>query len=154
MKNAADIARMMQNLRIVLVQTNFPENIGMAARASSNFGHSPLFLAEPRRWNYDKALPLATSQGQPLLDSITVTDSVKDAVAPCTFVVGTTARTLRFRELRFCSHVTLLGQTLLGSSSVQFSHSVVSNSLRPMDCSMPGLPVHHQLPELTQTHVH
>ena len=25
---------------------------------------------------------------------------------------------------------------------------------KPMDCSMPGLPVHHQLPELAQTHVH
>ena len=24
----------------------------------------------------------------------------------------------------------------------------------PMDCTMPGLPVHHQLPELTQTQVH
>ena len=24
----------------------------------------------------------------------------------------------------------------------------------PMDCSMPGFPVHHQLPELNQTHVH
>ena len=24
----------------------------------------------------------------------------------------------------------------------------------PMDCSMPGFPVHHQLPELTQTHIH
>ena len=24
----------------------------------------------------------------------------------------------------------------------------------PMDCRMPGFPVHHQLPELTQTHVH
>ena len=24
----------------------------------------------------------------------------------------------------------------------------------PLDCSRPGLPVHHQLPELTQTHVH
>ena len=24
----------------------------------------------------------------------------------------------------------------------------------PMNCSMPGLPVHHQLPELAQTHVH
>ena len=24
----------------------------------------------------------------------------------------------------------------------------------PMDCSMPGVPVHHQLPELAQTHVH
>ena len=24
----------------------------------------------------------------------------------------------------------------------------------PMDCSMPDFPVHHQLPDLTQTHVH
>ena len=24
----------------------------------------------------------------------------------------------------------------------------------PMDCSTPGFPIHHQLPELTQTHVH
>ena len=24
----------------------------------------------------------------------------------------------------------------------------------PMDCSMPGLPVHHELQELTQTHIH
>ena len=35
--------------------------------------------------------------------------------------------------------------------SVQFSGSVVSDSL---DCSTPGLPVHQQLPELTQIHVH
>ena len=26
--------------------------------------------------------------------------------------------------------------------------------MTPMDCSTPGFPVHHQLPELTQTHVH
>jgi len=38
-------------------------------------------------------------------------------------------------------------------SSVQFSCSVMSYS-DPMDCSTPGLPVHHQLPELFQTHVH
>ena len=38
--------------------------------------------------------------------------------------------------------------------SVQFSHSVVSDSLQPMDCRTPGLPVHHQLLEFTQTHVH
>ena len=36
----------------------------------------------------------------------------------------------------------------------QFSCSVMSDSLQPMDCSTPGSPVHHQLPELTQTHVH
>ena len=29
-----------------------------------------------------------------------------------------------------------------------FSHQVISNSLRPMDCSIPGFPVRHQLPEL------
>ena len=39
------------------------------------------------------------------------------------------------------------------SPSVQFS-SVVSDSLRPHDCCMPGFPVHHQLSELAQTHVH
>ena len=39
-------------------------------------------------------------------------------------------------------------------SLVQFSRSVVSNSLRAHECSTPGLPVHHQLPEFTQTHVH
>ena len=38
-----------------------------------------------------------------------------------------------------------------GQSSAQFSCSVVSNTLRPMDCSMPSLPVHHQLLEFTQT---
>ena len=37
--------------------------------------------------------------------------------------------------------------------SVQFSHSVMSDSCDPMDCSTLGLPVHHQLLEFTQTHV-
>ena len=51
------------------------------------------------------------------------------------------------------------------TSSVQFSsgHSVQFSSVQsgscstlcdPRDCSTPGLPVHHQLPEFTQTHVH
>ena len=41
-------------------------------------------------------------------------------------------------------------------TSVQFS-SVAQSCLTlcdPMDCSMPGFPVHNQLPEFTQTHVH
>ena len=41
-----------------------------------------------------------------------------------------------------------------GSFSVKLSCSVKSDSLRPMDCSMPGFPVHHQLLELSQPHVH
>ena len=39
-------------------------------------------------------------------------------------------------------------------SSVQFRHSVVSYSSWPMYCSNPDLPVHHQLPKITQIHLH
>ena len=41
-------------------------------------------------------------------------------------------------------------------SSVQFSSVTQScpTLCDPMDCNTPGLPVHHQLPEFTQTHVH
>ena len=42
----------------------------------------------------------------------------------------------------------------LGSCSVQFSHSVVSNHCDPVDYSTPGLPVCCQLLELAQTHVY
>ena len=49
----------------------------------------------------------------------------------------------------------ILMEFLLQFSSVQFSHSVMSNSLRSHEpCSTPGLSVHHQLPGFTQTHVH
>ena len=45
-----------------------------------------------------------------------------------------------------------LGPSLeLQFSSVAQSHLTLCD---PMDCSTPGLPVHHQLPEFTQTHVH
>ena len=37
--------------------------------------------------------------------------------------------------------------------SVQFSQSCPT-LFNPMDCSTPGFLVHHQLPELAQTHVH
>ena len=43
-------------------------------------------------------------------------------------------------------------------SSIQFrsvqSLSRVQLFVTPVDCSTPGFPVHHQLPEFTQTHVH
>ena len=45
---------------------------------------------------------------------------------------------------------------VIPSASVQFS-SVTQSCLTlcdPMDCSTPGLPVHHQLPEFIQIHAH
>ena len=46
--------------------------------------------------------------------------------------------------------------TYLLSTSVQFSSvsQLCLTLCNRMDCSMPGIPVHHQLPELAQTHVH
>ena len=46
-----------------------------------------------------------------------------------------------------------LGKTLV---SIQFGSVAQScpTLYDPMDCSMPGLPLHHQLPEFIQTHVH
>ena len=49
-----------------------------------------------------------------------------------------------------------LESRLQGEISVQFS-SITQSCLTlsdPMDCSTPGFPVHHQLPELAQTDVH
>ena len=59
-------------------------------------------------------------------------------------------------SVRHLDHASLLRGffSLTLHPSVQFSHSVVSDSLWPMNRSMPGLPVHYQLPEFTQTHVH
>ena len=45
-----------------------------------------------------------------------------------------------------------LSANVRDAKSVQFSHSAMSSS--PTDCGMPGLPVHHQLLEPAQTHVH
>ena len=41
----------------------------------------------------------------------------------------------------------------ISATSIQFSHLVIT-LCNPVDCSTPGLPVHHQLPEPIQTHVH
>ena len=56
------------------------------------------------------------------------------------------------------THMTLFDVHL---KLTQFCKSIISSVTQscptlcnPMDCSTPGLPVHHQLPELAQTHVH
>ena len=49
----------------------------------------------------------------------------------------------------------LLGRKAL-TNLIQFNSvtQLCPTLCNPMDCSTPGFPVHHQLPELTQTHVH
>ena len=64
---------------------------------------------------------------------------------------------LSYRSFMFLLYLVLgkkRGNWNMLLASLQFSRSVVSDSLRPHERSTPGLPVHHQLLEPTQTHVH
>ncbi|MGH9504493.1 MAG: RNA methyltransferase [Terriglobales bacterium] len=83
-------------LRVVLVSSRNPLNIGAAARAMSNFGFSCLRVVNP----YEKAFRQAVSAvgAGELLASAEEYENVADAVADCTLVVGTTA--VRHRELQ------------------------------------------------------
>jgi TrmH family RNA methyltransferase len=85
----------LDRLRVVLVSSRNPLNIGAAARAMSNFGFSHLRVVNP----YEKAFRTARSAvgASELLASAKEYTSVADAVADCTLVVGTTA--VRHREL-------------------------------------------------------
>ena len=66
------------------------------------------------------------------------------------------ASTLKPKSVCLLFTILCLSPTLLTFSSVQFSSVTQScPTLRdPMNRSTPGLPVHHQLLEVTQTHVH
>ena len=77
------------NLRIVLVDTRNPLNIGAAARAISNFGFTHLSLVHP----YDVAFQNARSAvgAAKILESAEVHETLTEAIADCTLVVGTTA---------------------------------------------------------------
>lgn len=88
----------MQALSVILVRPRFSENIGMAARACANMGVSDLVLVEPRRWEREKALPLATPQGAAILDRLRIAPALADALAPCTHAFGATARTGGWRQ--------------------------------------------------------
>lgn len=74
---------------MVLVDVRNPLNIGAAARAMSNFGFPHLRLVNP----YDKAFRDARSAvgAAATLEAAEVFETVAEAVADCSLVVGTTA---------------------------------------------------------------
>ena len=68
-------------------------------------------------------------------------------------VLGGLGEGLVFFWVPFCSNAFLSGKVegLVHFSSVAQSNLTLCDSI---DCSLPGFPVHHQLPEFAQTHVH
>ena len=68
------------------------------------------------------------------------------------------ARVLEWGAIAFSSFSVYFSVKWRDQNTTYHQFSSVTQSClalyNPMDCSMPGLPVHHHLPEFTQTHVH
>ncbi|MBQ0756801.1 MAG: tRNA (cytosine(32)/uridine(32)-2'-O)-methyltransferase TrmJ [Amphritea sp.] len=82
---------MLKNIRIVLVNTSHPGNIGAAARAMKNMGLSDLCLVEPRKFPHGDADARAAGATD-VLENAQVVDNLDQALSDCQLVVGASAR--------------------------------------------------------------
>jgi len=82
---------MLSNIRVVLVQTFHPGNIGASARAMKTMGLSDLVLVRPRLFPDPEATRLAAG-AEDLVEGARVVDSLAEAVSDCVQVVGASAR--------------------------------------------------------------
>jgi len=82
---------MLNNIRLILVNTSHPGNIGSAARAIKTMGLGNLYLVTPKLYPHDKAVEMA-SGATDILDQAIVTDSLEAAIHGCTLVAGTSTR--------------------------------------------------------------
>lgn len=87
-------------IRIVLVETSHPGNIGASARAMKNMGLSSLVLVRPR-CRPDAEAEARAAGARDVLAGARVEDSIAAAIADCGLVIGTSARvrSARFRVL-------------------------------------------------------
>ncbi|MES9972852.1 MAG: TrmH family RNA methyltransferase, partial [Candidatus Thiodiazotropha sp.] len=83
---------MLKNIRIVLVDTSHPGNIGAAARAMKNMSLRQLHLVTPQHYPHQEATSRA-SGADDLLNNARVAGSLDEALTGCRLVVGTSART-------------------------------------------------------------
>lgn len=79
------------SIRIVLVGTSHPGNIGASARAMKNMGLCDLVLVQPKYFPHDDATARA-SGAEDLLESARVVETLDAAIADCCYVAGASAR--------------------------------------------------------------
>jgi tRNA (cytidine32/uridine32-2'-O)-methyltransferase len=84
----------LENVRIVLVETSHPGNIGGAARAMKTMGLSQLWLVRPQRYP-DPQAEWRAAGALDVLDAAVVVDTLDAALADCGLVVGTSTRQRR-----------------------------------------------------------
>ena len=75
-------------VRIVLVETSHPGNIGAAARAMKNMGLTQLVLVNPKDFPDDKAFRRAASAVD-VVSSARVVETLDEAIEGCQLVLGT-----------------------------------------------------------------
>ena len=80
-----------ESVRVVLVNTSHPGNIGGVARAMKNMGQRELVLVAPRSFPDEQAVWRAAGAAD-ILESAQVVETLAEAVADCHFIVGTSAR--------------------------------------------------------------
>jgi len=81
----------LSNIRIVLVRTFHPGNIGSAARSMKTMGLNSLHLVNPKEFPSPEANKMAAG-ALDVLENARVYDSLEEAIADCTVVVACTAR--------------------------------------------------------------
>ncbi len=86
----SDVAGM-DAIRVVLLHTSQPGNIGAAARAIKTMGLSRLYLVQPKQFPHPEAVAFA-SGAQDVLGAATVCDSLEQALAGTVLAVAATAR--------------------------------------------------------------
>ncbi len=79
------------DIRVVLVETSHPGNIGAVARAMKNMGLEKLVLVRPKEFPHSEASARA-SGATDVLENAVVVDRLEDGIADCGFIVATTAR--------------------------------------------------------------
>lgn len=82
---------MFSNIRMVLINTSHPGNIGSAARAMKTMGFSSLYLVEPQLFPHQKAKEMAASADD-ILEKAVVVKTLDEAIADCSLIIGTSAR--------------------------------------------------------------
>lgn len=82
---------MLSNIRIVLVHTFHPGNIGATARAMKTMGLTQLVLVNPRAFPDEEATRLAAGATD-VLDNARCVSTLEDALQACVQVVGASAR--------------------------------------------------------------
>ena len=82
---------MLDQIRIVLVNTSHTGNMGSAARAMKTMGLTQLVLVDPQALPDDNAIALAAGASDVLVNA-RIVPTLDDAIADCGLVIGTSAR--------------------------------------------------------------